>query len=242
MNAPAALIWLKPIPTWNNMVLGGHSLIQTYTVCNVTTEPVTVKSIDFRLSHEARVRLAGGTCTPGVVLGPKTCGTVHVEIEPKTLGMVEQHLQIQHTGSGSLLQSRIAFSVKEHIAPSSRGKKNAGSILAEETRRMGRQQRLAEQEGHRKLAKLHAREHNLDPQQESSPALEGELQNSILQNPWLNSQRFDGIDPNLNPEPPLNSEARREFDNERREQEMEKQLRLGNMPKFSMAPKPQGQF
>ena len=49
-----------------------------------------------------------------------------------------------------------------------------------------------------------------------------------------------GVDPNLNPEPPLNTEARREYDNQKREQEMEKQLRLGNMPKFSTAPKPHG--
>ncbi len=224
------------------MVLGGRSLIQTYTVCNASHDPVTVLSIAFRLGHEQRVRLAGGTCSSGTILPPKTCCTVHVEVNPKTLGWVEQHLQIQHSGSSSPLQSRIAFSVKEHIRPSSSGKNQSGSILAEETRRMGRQQRLAEQEGHRKLAKLHAREHNLDPQSAPQAALEGELQNSILQNPWLNSQRFDGIDPNLNPEPPLNTEARREFDNEKREQEMEKQLRLGNMPKFSTAPKPQGQF
>ena len=101
---------------------------------------------------------------------------------------------------------------------------------------MDRQRRLQEQEGHRRLARVNAREH--PDQLAEQPAPEGDLQNSILQNPWLNNQRFDGIDPNLNPEPPLNSEARREFDNERREQEMEKQLRLGNMPKFSTAPKP----
>lgn len=52
----------------------------------------------------------------------------------------------------------------------------------------------------------------------------------IAGNPLLNTQRFDGIDPNVNPAPPLNSEARREFDNSRREQEREKQLRLGLAP------------
>ena len=78
----------------------------------------------------------------------------------------------------------------------------------------------------------------VDP--DPAPNPEGELQNTILQHPELDNQRFDGVDPNLNPEPPLNTDARREFDNERREQEMEKQLRLGNMPKFNSAPKPQG--
>jgi len=102
---------------------------------------------------------------------------------------------------------------------------------------MERERRINEQQGHRQLARVHAREHS-EQLQQSGP--EGELQNNILQHPELDNQRFDGIDPNLNPEPPLNSEARREYDNERREQEMEKQLRLGNMPKMSTAPKPQG--
>lgn len=108
-----------------------------------------------------------------------------------------------------------------------------GSYLVDETFHMEREQREAEQQGHRQLAKVHAREHH---EQKEHSAPEGELQNDIRQHPWLDAQRFDGIDPNLNPEPPLNTEARREFDNERREQEMEKQLRLGNMPKFSSTP------
>lgn len=116
-----------------------------------------------------------------------------------------------------------------------------GSILVDDTESMERARRNLEQKGHRKLAKVHAREH-YERDEQKRQSLEGELQNDILQHPALNNQRFDGIDPNLNPEPPLNSEARREFDNEKREQEMEKQLRLGNMPKFSTAPKPQGPY
>jgi len=112
------------------------------------------------------------------------------------------------------------------------------SMLVAETKAMERSRRLREQEGERYLARVNARDHSLEEPEQSNP--EGELQNSILQHPELDSQRFDGVDPNLNPEPPLNTAARREFDNERREQEMEKQLRLGNMPKFSNAPKPSG--
>lgn len=120
-----------------------------------------------------------------------------------------------------------------------RRKERDGSILVTDTSTMMDRQRLAEQEGHRKLAKVHARSRE-NKEQQQEPAPEGELQNNILQHPSLDGQRFDGIDPNLNPEPPLNTEARREYDNEKREQEMEKQLRLGNMPKFSTAPKPEG--
>ena len=112
------------------------------------------------------------------------------------------------------------------------------SYLVDETRTMERERRLAEQQGHRQLARVHAREHNEEQQQAMAP--EGEAQNSILQHPALDNQRFDGVDPNLNPEPPLNTDARREYDNERREQEKEKQLRLGNVPKFATTPKPQG--
>ena len=115
--------------------------------------------------------------------------------------------------------------------------KRDGSYLVAETKSMERKRRLAEQQGERQLAPVKAREHS-EEEPKSSP--EGELQNSILQHPALDSQRFDGIDPNLNPEPPLNTEARREFDNEKREQDQEKQLRLGNMPKFTTAPTPRG--
>lgn len=115
--------------------------------------------------------------------------------------------------------------------------KPKGSYLVEESRSMERQRRLIEQQGHRQLGRVNAREH---PDEQHAAAPEGDLQNNILQHPELDNQRFDGIDPNLNPEPPLNTEARTKYDNERREQEMEKQLRLGNMPKMSTAPKPQG--
>ncbi|CAM2859038.1 Smr/MutS family protein [Legionella worsleiensis] len=129
--------------------------------------------------------------------------------------------------------------LKKATQPPIRQPKATGnsSFLVAETKAMERKRRLAEQQGERQLAPVIAREHS-DVEHQASP--EGELQNTILQHPVLDSQRFDGIDPNLNPEPPLNSEARREFDNERREQEKEKQLRLGNMPKFTTAPTPRG--
>ncbi|VEB35381.1 Smr/MutS family protein [Legionella cherrii] len=113
----------------------------------------------------------------------------------------------------------------------------SSSFLVVETKAMERQRRLAEQQGERRMASVKAREHS---NYEAQPGLEGELQNNILQHPALDSQRFDGIDAPLNPEPPLNTDARREYDNERRNQEQEKQLRLGNMPRFTNTPKPRG--
>lgn len=115
------------------------------------------------------------------------------------------------------------------------------TVLVTETKSMYRQQRLAEQEGERQLSRVHAREH-LEETPTNAP--EGELQNSIMQHPYLDNQRYDGVDPNLSPEPPLNSEARREYDNAKREQENRKeqelQLRLGATPQFSSTPRPRG--
>ncbi|MFC3908156.1 hypothetical protein ACFORL_03590 [Legionella dresdenensis] len=110
------------------------------------------------------------------------------------------------------------------------------SYLVDESRAMEIKRRRQEHIGHSKFARVIEKEHSLD----EPPAPEGELQNSIRQHPDLDRQIYDGTDPNLNPEPPLSSAARREFDNQRREQEMEKQLRLGNMPKFGKhnTPKP----
>jgi hypothetical protein len=101
-------------------------------------------------------------------------------------------------------------------------RKKRSTFLVKETKKMERMRRLFEQECERLLAQVHAREHST----EEIPYLEGELQNTILQHPYLNTQRFDGTDSSLNPEPALNTEARREYDNQKREQEKEKQLRL----------------
>lgn len=109
-----------------------------------------------------------------------------------------------------------------------------GSYLVDESTSMDRKRRQQEQQGHSRFAKVHAREHP-DEEQRSTP--EGELQNSIRQHPLLDGQKNDGIDNGLNPEPPLNTEARREFDNERNEQQLKKQLALGLAPGFT-PPKP----
>jgi hypothetical protein len=137
-------------------------------------------------------------------------------------------------GSGGRKSKRDPITIDVDTSPPKRSR----SILIAETKAMERSRRMAEQQGERRLASVKARDHSSENDVQQSP--EGELQNSILQHPALDSQRFDGIDPNLNPEPPLNTEARREYDNERREQDKEKQLRLGNMPKFRTAPTPQG--
>lgn len=104
------------------------------------------------------------------------------------------------------------------------------SILVQETIAMENNRRLLEQQGHTKYGRVNARERS-DHQNQAENQLENQAQAGPKEHPFLNaSQRFDGIDPNLNPAPDIGTEARREFDNERRNQEQEKQYRLGNMP------------
>lgn len=110
------------------------------------------------------------------------------------------------------------------------------SMLVDESVAMENGRRLMEQEGHRRYARVNQRERS---DIEAGNELSEELQQEAKSHPLLGqSQRFDGIDPNLNPEPAINTEARREYDNQRRNQEQEKQHRLGNMPKMGNKPKP----
>jgi len=109
------------------------------------------------------------------------------------------------------------------------------TYLVEETEYMQYERRGLEQQIERQLASVEERK---KPQRKESNG-PGE-QEKMKQHPLLDSQRFDGIDPSLNPAPFGNQEAMIEFENERREQNLEKQLRLGNMPKMgrNMTPEP----
>lgn len=111
------------------------------------------------------------------------------------------------------------------------------SYLAEDTKSIELNRHSIEEEWLKQLAKVNAKEHS---ESSLSAAPEGQLQNSIPQHPWLATQRFDGIDPDLNPEPSSNPEAEQEFDVARNEQKLEQQLRLNNVPQYSTAPKPKG--
>lgn len=231
---PGNIAWILPNPVWNALVLGERSITHVYALCNHSPKPVTITGVSLSRGEDSRLNIIGGSCVPGFVLAPQATCTIEVEATPRALGTVKQALCVYHSADAAPLWIEIVFAVVRRATS-----RRPTSILVEETASMERQRRLNEQAGHRRYARVNARAHH-EAQSSNTLAAEGELQNNILQNPWLNTQRFDGIDPNLNPEPPLNSEARREFDNQRREQEMEKQLRLGSAPRFTTAPKPQG--
>ena len=116
--------------------------------------------------------------------------------------------------------------------PPSGGRKP--SLLVAETEMIERARRIEEQRGELQFGSVKARDHS--NKERNSAGLEGGLQNDMPQHPALDKQYYDGTDSSLNPDPPLNTDARREFDNEKREQQ--KEYQLTNMPKFN--PKPSG--
>lgn len=117
--------------------------------------------------------------------------------------------------------------------------KGPDSFLREESFSMEMQRRESEQQGQRKLAKVHVKEHEEPPAE--TLGNEGKLENDIREHPMFAlNQRFDGVDKTNTPVPALDPESKTKFENEKREQEKEKQLRLGNMPQFGnkYTPKP----
>ena len=102
----------------------------------------------------------------------------------------------------------------------------------EATPEMVIEQRLQEQKGHRHWAKVNVRERR---------EYEGAPGPGLKQHPAVifQSQRFDGIDRSLNPIFPM-ADAIAEFENARKEQELQKQLRnqndLSNSNRASSAP------
>ena len=97
------------------------------------------------------------------------------------------------------------------------------SSLKEETEEMENERRALEQSGHRKYAKINARDRTIEKSSSNEAGME------MKQHPLLqNSQRYDGISPDLNPAPLNNPDARAEFENHIAEQKLQKELRLGN--------------
>lgn len=102
------------------------------------------------------------------------------------------------------------------------------SYLVEESEFMAYERRGLEQLVERQLASVEERK---KPQRDNGNT-PGGMEQKLKQHPLLDSQKFDGIDPGLNPAPFGNEEATIAFENEKREQDKEKQLRLGNMPQM----------
>lgn len=114
------------------------------------------------------------------------------------------------------------------------------SDLKDETAKMAWQQQELVQQGERKFARVIAEVHEEQLVQQQAPE-EGLTQENMNQHPALtNRQDLDGgYDPKVSPLPWANDRNRTKMENERREQELELQMRLGLAPKMGTAPKPQ---
>lgn len=122
---------------------------------------------------------------------------------------------------------------ESHRSVSSGRIKKSGSFLADDTDHMKREQRQMVQTVERqRYGKVHERDH----EERLRASQEGDLQNDILNHPELDDQAHDG-DPDVNPAPPLNTEARREYDKQLQLQnELKKQLDPNYAPKFNPSP------
>lgn len=113
----------------------------------------------------------------------------------------------------------------------------ASTLLVPDTSTMEDRRRIIEQDGHRRS--WHARMNVRDRPEDSAaiaPGPEEAPANGIAEHPLLNTPRYDGIDPDLNPLPPLNTEARTEMENELRLQN-QKKLEKMNQPTSTPTPK-----
>jgi hypothetical protein len=116
------------------------------------------------------------------------------------------------------------------------------TYLADDTIERENQRRPLEQAGLRRLSGMSVKGHEREvPTESAEHGLEQQMSAGIEEHPLLDKQQFDGIDASVNPAPPLSdAEARREHDNARNEQQLQKQLKLGMAPKMNTAPKPPG--
>ena len=118
------------------------------------------------------------------------------------------------------------------------GKRSPDSMLFADTETMYRTLRAREKELYRRRLGIRVAE----PAHASKQQAAGnELDNShqpIKEQPWLKSQRFDGAPPTMSAVPELNDEARTNYDNAKREQDLDYKLRNGlvNAPKFNPRP------
>jgi len=120
--------------------------------------------------------------------------------------------------------------------------KQPETYLADDTVERENRRRPKEQEGLRRLSGMSVKGHDREAPTESADlGIEQQMGSSLQEHPLLDKQQFDGIDASVNPAPPLSdAEARREHDNARNEQQLQKQMKLGLAPKMDTAPKPPG--
>ena len=106
--------------------------------------------------------------------------------------------------------------------------------LTEDTDRFMYDQHAEEQAGKRRLARVHAEDHEEKHQRSNTQDLEGPHEETPA-HPYLDKQQFDGMDLKIN-----EFTTKADIENQLREQQLEMQMRLGMQPGHQFTPKPPG--
>jgi hypothetical protein len=115
------------------------------------------------------------------------------------------------------------------------GRRDPGTpYLTDDTDQFMYDQHADEQAGKRRLARVHAVEHEDKQQLNQTQDLDGP-QVDTPAHPYLDKQQFDGMDLKINE---LTTKA--DIENQLREQQLEMQMRLGMQPGRHFTPKPPG--
>ena len=226
--------WMLPIPKLEPLILGKNPVTLTYTIVNNSSDWVEIKKVGLDGSDDPRILMVGGTCKKGLHLEPQKLCTIDVQISPLALGALQQILYVQHSGKHSPLWLEISSVVM--MTPLTTDSNN--SFLIQDTPDMENARRVQEQKGHKKFGKVHASDRNLAY---TSPehGMENANQAQVKQHPYFaQNQRYDGVENKITPDPTNNPDAQKKYQEKQEEQELAKQLRLGNTTKFTTTPTP----
>jgi hypothetical protein len=124
--------------------------------------------------------------------------------------------------------------------PSPFGRGHGEGVLHKETKSMENLRREREQQGERSLG---ARVISREKSDHIPQGNDLQSQNQMLNHPVLEErQDLDGYDPSVSPLPPANSEAHQKYEEAKKQQQEELQMRLGLTPgaskKYDTTPRP----
>ena len=234
IESSAMVTWMLPLPKLEPLILGKNPQSVTYTVINQSSSWVDIQSVGFENNDDPRIMITGGTCKAGLQLEPQKLCTIVIKFNPLAIGLIQQVLYVQHSG----VQSPLWLEIESIVTAAPIGQEKSGSFLVADTVEMENNRRLAEQAGHRQFGQVNARDRTI-ANVSSDPSLEQTNTSTMKQHPYFaENQRFDGIENKVNPDPSSNPEAQEKYQEAKEEQELAKQLRLGNTPQYSHKPTP----
>ncbi len=217
------------------MVLGQQALTFVYTLVNEGTRAVDVNAMGLEPDDDPRVVITGGTCRVGLVVKPQKQCSIEIMIHPQRLGLIKQVLYVHCVGEDAPTWIELMGIV---TLPTNH--QEQGSFLVKETQSMYDDFRTKEQEQQQRWTTFEQRR-----TRGGAPAVSlehGQMQQMKTHPYFADSQRFDGVEPNVSPNPANNPKGQETFQQEQENQLEAKAERLGysfsNTPKFNPKPQP----